>query len=55
MEKPKTNKPATPAEVLREFVEDVKCAKLDQEEWLDLHLTYRKACKVLGISTSYDS
>ena len=46
---------ATAARVLREFVEDVKCAKLEQEDWLDLHLTYRKACNVLGVNTSYDS
>ena len=51
----KDSSPATAPQVLREFVEDVKCAKLDHEEWLDLHLTYRKACNVLGISTSYDS
>lgn len=44
----------TALRVLEEFVEDVKCAKLPQEEWLDLHLTYRKACKMLGVHASYD-
>ena len=49
------NDSTTTTAVLREFVEDVKCAKLEQEDWLDLHLTYRKACNVLGVNTSYDS